>query len=233
MGTPVKGHLRRANWINQMRPFPSAQVLSHELNDCMAMAHGARQEKKKKTSAPVQSLICLCSDHSLAKKSRVKLIYAQMPSGHGKARASFFGWLSLKGNPFQKQWKKGRNPLGNWINQGFQHRNSTPLRLLMRWTPEKRRKTAAMQAEQDPPFKAILLGSLDQIQTRETLKGGLPISKVGIPISIWRIPTWHFTNGLDPGYICSRSRCALTESRHFWRPAETARPKFCLSPAGS
>ena len=37
-----------------------------------------------------------------------------MPSGHGKKRASSFGWLRLKGKPFpQKRGKEGRNPLGN------------------------------------------------------------------------------------------------------------------------
>ena len=30
-----------------------------------------------------------------------------MPSGHGKKRASLFAWLSLKGNPFEKEGKKG------------------------------------------------------------------------------------------------------------------------------
>ena len=36
---------------------------------------------------------------SLAK--RPPHIHAQMPCGHGKKRAPFFGWLSLKGNPSQ------------------------------------------------------------------------------------------------------------------------------------
>ena len=50
-----------------------------------------------------------------------------MPSHHGKKGASFFGWLSLRGNPSKKEGEKGRhpreknkkqkgrNPLGNWV----------------------------------------------------------------------------------------------------------------------
>ena len=30
----------------------------------------------------------------------------QMPSGHGKKRARFFGWLTLKGHPSQKKEKR-------------------------------------------------------------------------------------------------------------------------------
>ena len=37
---------------------------------------------------------------------------AQMPSGHGKKGAPFFGWLTLKGHPSQKK-EKGAAP-DNW-----------------------------------------------------------------------------------------------------------------------
>ena len=40
-----------------------------------------------------------------------------MPSGQGKKRAFFFGWLSLKGSLPQKKGKK-RAPLGNWGRVG-------------------------------------------------------------------------------------------------------------------
>ena len=42
--------------------------------------------------------------------------HSQMPSGHGKKRASFFGRLSLKGNPSPERDEK-RAPLGNWALQ--------------------------------------------------------------------------------------------------------------------
>ena len=37
---------------------------------------------------------------------------SQMPIGHGKKRASFLGWLTVKGNPSKK--KENRVPLRNW-----------------------------------------------------------------------------------------------------------------------
>ena len=51
----------------------------------------------------------------------------QMPSGHGEKRASFFGWLSLKGVPFprKKNRKKGA-PLGNRHHKLGQKKGSHP-----------------------------------------------------------------------------------------------------------
>ena len=37
------------------------------------------------------------------------VIQSQMPSGQGKKRASFFGWLTLKGNPSRKKRKFGHH----------------------------------------------------------------------------------------------------------------------------
>ena len=42
-----------------------------------------------------------------------------MPSGHGKRRASFLGWLSLKGKPSQEKGRKGATGQLGHFNQLF------------------------------------------------------------------------------------------------------------------
>ena len=49
-------------------------------------------------------------------------LFAQMPSGHGEKRASLFGRLTLKGEPFppkKNKWKKG-GPLNARLGFGFE-----------------------------------------------------------------------------------------------------------------